>query len=151
MHLNLRPVKMTLDAKTQNAYICLRFEICECVHVQLTKTGAVQADSSLFWMFSYTNCKPVLPDICHTNRRPLCNQAAPAPAQHSLFSVTTLQMLVETEAVAAIKGASYSVFFLLHKLILIYFLIQGVGLFLECFTSCFLSGPHINRTVPLQR
>lgn len=88
-------------------------------------------------MFLYTDCKPVLPDICDTNRKPLRNQAAPAPAQHSLLSGTSLQMLVETEAVAAIKGASYSVFFLLHKLILIYFLNQGVGLFLECFTSRF--------------
>lgn len=92
--------------KHKKVYICLKFEICECVHVLLTETGAG-------WMFLYTDCKPVLPDICDTNRRPLRNQAAPAPAQHSLLSVTSLQMLVETEVVAAIKEACYSLFFFL--------------------------------------
>lgn len=108
----------------------MKFEICECVHVLLTETGAG-------WMFLYIDCKPVLPDICDTNRKLLRNQAAPAPAQHSLLWGTSLQMLVETEAVAAIKGASYCFFFLLQKFIWKYFLNQGVGLFLACFTSCF--------------
>lgn len=60
--------------KHKKVYICLKFEICECVHVPLTETGAG-------WMFLYTDCKPVLPDICDTNRKLLRNQAAPAPAQ----------------------------------------------------------------------